>query len=86
MTWIMQAWNTQSNTDLSLSGPVGQVYALVAINDMLFAGTQVAVYMASGMHFIFILPWYFYCPLLSSFLQFIFFRFLLHVYLYVSLM
>lgn len=27
---------------MSLSGPTGQVYALVAANDMLFAGTQVS--------------------------------------------
>lgn len=27
--------------ELSLDGPVGQVYALVVNNDMLFAGTQV---------------------------------------------
>lgn len=27
--------------ELSLSGPVGQVYALVVGNDLLFAGTQV---------------------------------------------
>ncbi|XP_058085358.1 zinc finger CCCH domain-containing protein 48 [Magnolia sinica] len=37
---VVKAWHTQSNTELSLSGPVGQVYALVASNDMLFAGTQ----------------------------------------------
>lgn len=38
---IWQAWNAQTATDLSLSGPVGQVYALVVGNDLLFAGTQV---------------------------------------------
>ena len=38
---ILQAWNTQTTTDLSLSGPVGQVYALVVGNDLLFAGVQV---------------------------------------------
>lgn len=38
---ILQAWNTQTNADLSLSGPVGQVYAVVVGSDMLFAGTQV---------------------------------------------
>ncbi|KAJ4849449.1 Zinc finger CCCH domain-containing protein 63 [Turnera subulata] len=37
---IVKAWNTQTNTDLSLSGPVGQVYALVVGNGLLFAGTQ----------------------------------------------
>ena len=36
-----QAWNTQTNMELSLSGPVGQVYALVVGNELLFAGTQV---------------------------------------------
>jgi hypothetical protein len=36
-----QAWNTQNSMEISLDGPVGQVYALVVINDMLFAGTQV---------------------------------------------
>lgn len=39
-----QAWNTQTGTDLSLDGPVGQVYALVVGNDMLLAGTEVGVY------------------------------------------
>ncbi|KAI8571942.1 hypothetical protein RHMOL_Rhmol01G0159900 [Rhododendron molle] len=37
---ILQAWITQTSTDLSLNGPVGQVYALVVGNDLLFAGTQ----------------------------------------------
>lgn len=37
---VVKAWNTQSNVELSLSGPVGQVYALVVGNDLLFAGTQ----------------------------------------------
>lgn len=37
---VVKAWNTQNNLDLSLNGPVGQVYALVAGNDLLFAGTQ----------------------------------------------
>ncbi|XP_072988276.1 zinc finger CCCH domain-containing protein 17-like [Typha latifolia] len=36
----VKAWNTQTGTDLSLSGPTGQVYALVVGNEMLFAGTQ----------------------------------------------
>lgn len=41
--WIiyMQAWNIQNNVDLSLTGPVGQVYSLVVGTDLLFAGTQV---------------------------------------------
>ncbi|KAJ6869739.1 zinc finger CCCH domain-containing protein 48 [Populus alba x Populus x berolinensis] len=37
---VVKAWNTQTNTDLSLTGPVGQVYTLVVGNDLLFAGTQ----------------------------------------------
>ncbi|CAL2272913.1 unnamed protein product [Prunus armeniaca] len=37
---VVNAWNTQTNSELSLSGPVGQVYALVVGNDLLFAGTQ----------------------------------------------
>ncbi|XP_039114925.1 zinc finger CCCH domain-containing protein 17 [Dioscorea cayenensis subsp. rotundata] len=36
----VKAWNTQTATDLSLSGPTGQVYALVVGNEMLFAGIQ----------------------------------------------
>ncbi|KAI8564724.1 hypothetical protein RHMOL_Rhmol03G0204000 [Rhododendron molle] len=37
---VVKAWNTQTTMDLSLNGPVGQVYALVVGNDLLFAGTQ----------------------------------------------
>ncbi|KAL9335716.1 hypothetical protein Peur_072897 [Populus x canadensis] len=37
---VVKAWNTQTNADLSLNGPIGQVYALVVGNDLLFAGTQ----------------------------------------------
>ncbi|KAK9094717.1 hypothetical protein Scep_026186 [Stephania cephalantha] len=37
---FVKAWNAQTNADLSLSGPVGQVYALVVGNEMLFAGIQ----------------------------------------------
>lgn len=36
----VKAWNIQTSADLSLSGPVGLVYALVVGNDLLFAGTQ----------------------------------------------
>ncbi|GMY07071.1 Zinc finger CCCH domain-containing protein 48 [Fagus crenata] len=36
----VKAWNTLANTELSLSGPVGQVYAMVVGNDLLFAATQ----------------------------------------------
>jgi hypothetical protein len=34
--------------EISLDGPVGQVYALVVINDMLFAGTQVIYFSSIG--------------------------------------
>ncbi|KAI4351815.1 hypothetical protein L6164_006128 [Bauhinia variegata] len=37
---VVKAWNVQTSTELSLSGPVGQVYTLVVGGDMLFAGTQ----------------------------------------------
>ncbi|KAI8530431.1 hypothetical protein RHMOL_Rhmol11G0057600 [Rhododendron molle] len=37
---VVKAWNTQTSMDLSLNGPVGQVYALVVGNDLLFVGTQ----------------------------------------------
>ncbi|CAA3026675.1 zinc finger CCCH domain-containing protein 48-like [Olea europaea var. sylvestris] len=40
LTNLVKAWNIQTSTDLSLNGPVGQVYSLVIGNDMLFAGTQ----------------------------------------------
>ncbi|XP_074570115.1 zinc finger CCCH domain-containing protein 17-like [Curcuma longa] len=36
----VKAWNTQTTTEQSLDGPVGQVYALTVGNGMLFAGTQ----------------------------------------------
>ncbi|KAK6125926.1 hypothetical protein DH2020_040315 [Rehmannia glutinosa] len=35
-----RAWNIQTSTELSLDGPVGQVYSLVVGNDLLLAGTQ----------------------------------------------
>ncbi|KAI3857129.1 hypothetical protein MKW98_010543 [Papaver atlanticum] len=34
------AWNTRTNSELSLGGSSGQVYALALGNEMLFAGTQ----------------------------------------------
>ncbi|GFY84274.1 zinc finger WD40 repeat protein 1 [Actinidia rufa] len=34
---VVKAWNIQTTADLSLSGPVGQVYTLVVGNDLLFA-------------------------------------------------
>ncbi|KAG9140693.1 hypothetical protein Leryth_006877 [Lithospermum erythrorhizon] len=37
---LVKAWNIQTNTELSLSGPVGLVYSLVAGSDLLMAGTQ----------------------------------------------
>ncbi|KAL3645262.1 Zinc finger CCCH domain-containing protein 48 [Castilleja foliolosa] len=40
LTNLVKAWNIQTSTELSLDGPVGQVYSLVVGNDMLFAGTQ----------------------------------------------
>lgn len=40
ITNMVKAWNIQTNMELSLTGPVGQVYALVVGNDFLFAGTQ----------------------------------------------
>ncbi|CAI9092151.1 OLC1v1027326C1 [Oldenlandia corymbosa var. corymbosa] len=40
LTNLVKAWNTQTNSELSLDGPVGQVYALVVGSDFLFAGIQ----------------------------------------------
>ncbi|KAL2542024.1 Zinc finger CCCH domain-containing protein 48 [Abeliophyllum distichum] len=40
LTNLVKAWNIQTSIDLSLNGPVGQVYSLVVGNEMLFAGTQ----------------------------------------------
>ncbi|KAL6554706.1 hypothetical protein OROHE_007445 [Orobanche hederae] len=37
---MSSAWNIQTSAELSLNGPVGQVYLLVVGSDMLFAGTQ----------------------------------------------
>lgn len=37
---LVKAWNVQTSAEMSLNGPVGQVYSLVAGNDLLFAGTQ----------------------------------------------
>ncbi|XP_024028274.1 zinc finger CCCH domain-containing protein 63 [Morus notabilis] len=37
---MVKAWNIQTNMELSLSGPVGQVYSMVVGKDLLFAGTQ----------------------------------------------
>ena len=38
---LFQAWNIESCANLSLDGPVGQIYAMVVNNDILFAGAQV---------------------------------------------
>lgn len=40
LTDLVKAWNIQTSMELSLNGPVGQVYSLVVGNDLLFAGTQ----------------------------------------------
>lgn len=40
VTNAVKAWNTQTSAQLSLDGPTGQVYALVGVNEMLFAGVQ----------------------------------------------
>ncbi|KAJ8752802.1 hypothetical protein K2173_008537 [Erythroxylum novogranatense] len=37
---VVKVLNTQTNTELSLNGPLGQIYAMVVGNDLLFAGTQ----------------------------------------------
>ncbi|KAL6004647.1 hypothetical protein ACLOJK_005202 [Asimina triloba] len=34
------AWNMETNNEISLSGPVGQVYSLEANDELLFAGSQ----------------------------------------------
>ncbi|KAL3652367.1 Zinc finger CCCH domain-containing protein 48 [Castilleja foliolosa] len=40
LTNLVKAWNVQTSVELSLNGPVGQVYSLVVGSDLLFAGTQ----------------------------------------------
>ncbi|XP_075501554.1 zinc finger CCCH domain-containing protein 48-like [Primulina tabacum] len=40
LTNLVKAWNTQTSAELSLNGPVGQVYSLVVGYEFLFAGTQ----------------------------------------------
>ncbi|KAF5773649.1 putative transcription factor C3H family [Helianthus annuus] len=37
---LVKAWNVQTSAELSLNGPVGQVYSMVVGNGLLFAGTQ----------------------------------------------
>ncbi|XP_043704490.1 zinc finger CCCH domain-containing protein 48-like [Telopea speciosissima] len=36
----VKVWNTQTASEVNLSGPVGQVYSLAEGNEILFAGTQ----------------------------------------------
>lgn len=45
-------WNNQTQTELTLDGPVGQVYAMAVSNDVLFAGTQ--VYIMKTLRFLFL--------------------------------
>lgn len=40
LTNLVKAWNIQTSMELTLSGPVGQVYSLVVGNDLLFAGSK----------------------------------------------
>ncbi|KAK6117567.1 hypothetical protein DH2020_048695 [Rehmannia glutinosa] len=40
LTNLVKAWNVQISVELTLNGPVGQVYSLVVGSDLLFAGTQ----------------------------------------------
>ncbi|OMP03962.1 Zinc finger, CCCH-type [Corchorus olitorius] len=37
---VVKAWNTQTNSDFTLSDPVGQVYAMATSHDLLLAGSQ----------------------------------------------
>ncbi|GFY99610.1 zinc finger WD40 repeat protein 1 [Actinidia rufa] len=41
LTNAVKAWNIQTQEELNLTGPVGQVYALTLKKGVLFAGTQV---------------------------------------------
>lgn len=38
---FLQAWNIQTEAEFSLYELVGQIYAMTAARDMLFAGAQV---------------------------------------------
>ncbi|GFY85952.1 zinc finger WD40 repeat protein 1 [Actinidia rufa] len=40
LTNAVKAWNIQTQAELNLTGPVGQVYAMTAYKGVLFAGTQ----------------------------------------------
>lgn len=52
MSFVLQAWNIQNSLELSLSGPVGLVYALAVGNDMLLAGTQVNCFLFSYVDYV----------------------------------
>ncbi|XVE83568.1 hypothetical protein DITRI_Ditri16bG0097500 [Diplodiscus trichospermus] len=46
MKSVIKVWNIQTADELSLKGPVGEVYSMVVANDMLFAGAQNGVLFA----------------------------------------
>ncbi|KAK6259313.1 hypothetical protein SCA6_013787 [Theobroma cacao] len=46
MKGVIKLWNIQTVDELSLKGPVGQVYSMVVANNMLFAGAQNGVIFA----------------------------------------
>ena len=48
--WWLQVWNTESGAEYSLKGLVGQVNALTAVKDLLFAGIEVN-YFANSLEF-----------------------------------
>lgn len=41
---MLQAWNVEAQSELTLTGPVGQVHAMVVGMDMVFAGLQVITF------------------------------------------
>uniref|UniRef100_A0A2N9IQ39 C3H1-type domain-containing protein n=1 Tax=Fagus sylvatica TaxID=28930 RepID=A0A2N9IQ39_FAGSY len=43
---VVKVWNTESGAEYSLNGPVGQVNALTAVKDLLFAGVEDGVILA----------------------------------------
>lgn len=45
----------QTATDLSLDGPIGQVYSLVVGNELLFAGTQVVFLSLISLFFLYLI-------------------------------
>ena len=44
-------WNTESGAEYSLNGSIGQVNALTAVKDLLFAGIEVN-YFANSLEFL----------------------------------